>query len=142
MKKDYGFTIVELIIVVVVIGILAAISIVSYRNIKDRAYDSAIASTYSQIAKSLEIYQSDKGTYPNPAPTVFVYKKDAGTATSLEDYFTAANLPALPYAEGISQYVYNPSTGGYGIRLFYKTKPACKAGVDMNPGWWASLPNC
>ena len=48
--KKYGFTIVELLIVIVVIGVLAAISIVLYSSIQARAKDAVtqqdLASTY------------------------------------------------------------------------------------------------
>lgn len=47
-----GFTIVELLVVIVVIGILATISIVSYRGISQRAKESAIASEAAQLVKS------------------------------------------------------------------------------------------
>ena len=40
MRKNVGFTIVELLIVIVVIGILAAITIVAYNGIQDRAKSS------------------------------------------------------------------------------------------------------
>ena len=52
--KQTGFTIVELLIVIVVIAILAAITIVAYTGISDRAKQSAAASEIQQAAKSLE----------------------------------------------------------------------------------------
>ena len=59
-----GFTIVELLIVIVVIGILAAISIVAYNGIQQRARASAASSALSQAAKKLALYQVDNGSYP------------------------------------------------------------------------------
>jgi prepilin-type N-terminal cleavage/methylation domain-containing protein len=52
-QKTAGFTIVELLIVVVVIAILAAITIVSYNGITARANESAIKSELSQNAKTI-----------------------------------------------------------------------------------------
>lgn len=63
-KRVQGFTIVELLIVIVVIGILAAITIVAYNGIQTRARDSARISKIQQIAKGLELYNADKGSYP------------------------------------------------------------------------------
>lgn len=65
MKKTMsGFTIVELLIVIVVIAILATISIVAYRGVQARGRDSARIEKVSQIAKALELYKVDNGQYP------------------------------------------------------------------------------
>lgn len=63
-KNKHGFTIVELLIVIVVIAILAAITIVSYNGITARANDSAVKSTITQIAKQLDVYYVTTGAYP------------------------------------------------------------------------------
>lgn len=51
--KNQGFTIVELLIVIVVIGVLAAVSFIGYTNIAARAKDSAREATTKQIEKKL-----------------------------------------------------------------------------------------
>jgi prepilin-type N-terminal cleavage/methylation domain-containing protein len=63
-NKSQGFTIVELLIVVVVIAILAAITIVSYNGITNRANASAAQSTAASLQKKIELYQADEGKYP------------------------------------------------------------------------------
>lgn len=62
-QKVTGFTIVELLIVVVVIAILAAITIVSYNGITARAADAKMATYASNIEKGAQLHQADKGTY-------------------------------------------------------------------------------
>ncbi len=64
IKSSQGFTIVELLIVIVVIAILAAISIVAFTGISQRANSSAMASQESQAKKKLEVYKVDNGAYP------------------------------------------------------------------------------
>ncbi|MCA9336180.1 prepilin-type N-terminal cleavage/methylation domain-containing protein [Candidatus Saccharibacteria bacterium] len=63
-SRSSGFTIVELLIVVVIIAILAVITVVAYNGIQNRASDSAVYSDASSIAKKLAIIKVDLGRYP------------------------------------------------------------------------------
>jgi prepilin-type N-terminal cleavage/methylation domain-containing protein len=63
-KPDYGFTIVELLVVIVVIGILAAITIVSFTGIAQRAKVASLQSDLSSSAQQLKIYYTYTGSYP------------------------------------------------------------------------------
>lgn len=63
-KKQTGFTIVELLIVIVVIGILAAITIVAYNGVQRRANIAVAQSELKNATKSLEIKNAENGTYP------------------------------------------------------------------------------
>ena len=68
-----GFTIVELLIVVIVIAILAAITIVSYNGITTRANASAAKSTAATLQKKLELYAASEdgaGAYPTALSTL------------------------------------------------------------------------
>jgi prepilin-type N-terminal cleavage/methylation domain-containing protein len=59
-----GFTIVELLVVIVVIGILAAITIVSYTGISQRAVAASIQSDLANASQKLKMYQVENGAYP------------------------------------------------------------------------------
>ena len=63
-KKHTGFTIVELLIVVVVIAILAAITIVAYNGITSRASDSSAKSAMETAVKQVELSNIDNQQYP------------------------------------------------------------------------------
>lgn len=63
-RHNHGFTIVELLIVIVVIAILAAITIVAYNGIQNRARDAQRLSDITAIAKALESYKAQTGSYP------------------------------------------------------------------------------
>ena len=64
IKKDRGFTIVELLVVIVVIGILAAITIVSYTGITAKANTTKALSNAQSAQNVAEIYAADNGYYP------------------------------------------------------------------------------
>lgn len=59
-----GFTIVELLIVIVVIAILAAITIVAYNGIQQRARNVAIVNAAGQSMKLLQVYLATNNAYP------------------------------------------------------------------------------
>jgi prepilin-type N-terminal cleavage/methylation domain-containing protein len=69
-KERAGFTIVELLIVIVVIAILATISIVAYSGIQQRARESHILSDLSSGAKQLYVYNAEKGNFPTTSQIV------------------------------------------------------------------------
>lgn len=59
--STYGFTIVELLIVIVVIGILAAITVVAYNSVQQRARDAQRRSDVAQIVKAFQLWSTDTG---------------------------------------------------------------------------------
>src|SRR5688500_18575191 len=59
MQAHNGFTIVELLIVIVVIAILAAISVVAFTGMQARANDSRIRSGVAQFEKALRVWAID-----------------------------------------------------------------------------------
>lgn len=64
LKRQFGFTIVELLVVIVVIAILAAITIVSYIGITQKATASALISDLDNSSKQLKLYYQLYSSYP------------------------------------------------------------------------------
>ncbi len=64
-NKQPGFTIVELLIVIVIIAILATIVVVAYNGIKARAIDSSLKNDASNGATVLANDNTTTGTYPS-----------------------------------------------------------------------------
>ncbi|MDK2899180.1 MAG: hypothetical protein PWQ10_367, partial [Patescibacteria group bacterium] len=68
-KTSPAFTIVELLIVIVIIGILAAITLVSYTGITSKANIATVQSDLSNASKKLAMYYAEHGTYPTSLDT-------------------------------------------------------------------------
>jgi prepilin-type N-terminal cleavage/methylation domain-containing protein len=63
-NKQVGFTIVELLIVIVVIGILAAITIVAYNGVQNRAHDATVQNDLRNLSTRVELFNVDNNKYP------------------------------------------------------------------------------
>jgi len=72
-KGRKGFTIVELMIVVAIIGILAAIAIPQYGIYKDRTYVVAMQSDCNSVRLAEEVYGMDKNSYTTKLSDLAVY---------------------------------------------------------------------
>lgn len=104
IKSHSGFTIIELLVVIVVIGILSTFVIVNYIGIAGLARKAAAESDLSNASKQIEIFKStnDNESYPQ---TVDCDQPDSET-----------NL-CLKSNDGNS-FVYKPSTGSNGYSLY------------------------
>lgn len=106
----WGFTIVELIVIIVVIGILAGITAVSYTGYQQRANKSAANATVQQVKLKLGEYFTDNNRYP-------------ANSNDVNNYLTAINAAQLS-----TDFTKIISGGGT-----YVAKPAGCASTGNNP---------
>lgn len=101
-SRTRGFTIVELLIVIVVIGILAAITIVAFNGVQNKAYDATVQSDLTQFAKRMEIVKADSGTDTYPT-----------TLTASMGFRFSTNAYGLDFQTYTLRYCVNTSTNQY-----------------------------
>ena len=126
--RQRGFTIVELLIVIVIIGILAALVIVAYTGIQTRARDAKSQTDAQAILKKAEAYAADSnGIYPANEAGFGTGVGALGTdlAAVLGDG-TSAVLPAITTHGDIRGWACGttPNFTGYKIRYWYNNTTA------------------
>ena len=87
--KNQGFTLVELLIVIVIIAILTVVSLVAYNGLQNQAKTSAAKSTVDSVAKKAELYNTEEGKYPEDIA------KLTTADTKKSYYIAAANVTEL-----------------------------------------------
>lgn len=112
LKEERGFTIVELLIVIVVIAILAAIVIVAYNGITSRANAATAKANATAVQKVVEAYATDTGN--GAYPTLNQLTNWTGGVTRLPSGVTvnSAQLTSTQADGKTIQYVPKSTTGG------------------------------
>lgn len=149
--KARGFTIVELLIVIVVIGILAAITIVSFNGIQNRAIDTAIMADLKNFKTKVEISKATLGDYPaglsaaNMSVIGFKASKSAyaTSPTTANNFWYCRNstldkwsLTVLSKSGGIFFVTESASPTKYtGTKTWSSTSQNCDQIVSSDQGW-------
>lgn len=110
-----GFTLVEILVAVTIVGILAAIGLGSFASSQMKARDSRRKSDLASIAKALEFYYNDRGEYPDDDAAGTGAIKGCGSSA------TPANCTwGSTFAQGSTTYMIElPEDPGTGLKYYY-----------------------
>jgi len=119
-RKRRGFTLIEMLIVIVVIAILALIVIPRLLGAGRKAKEAALRGNLHQIRNAIQQFEADCGDYPAELSQLMTEPAggNGGTGVALDvegwqgPYLRTAdgNLPADPFT-GAADWAYTPSTG-------------------------------
>lgn len=77
LQGKSGFTIIELLVIIVVIGLLAAIGIFAYNDAQKRARDTKRVANAESIVQAIGQYAHDKGEFPAPQESAEIWEQSS-----------------------------------------------------------------
>lgn len=116
-KMTHGFTVVELIVVIVVISILAAIAIVSYSSTQRKAYDTAVQTDLEQMADQFDIFRTRSATDTYPASQTDLESLDINITEPAYATSVAVNVYACVSADLKSFAIVSQSKSGNILKI-------------------------
>ena len=149
LKFKRGFTLVEILIVIAIIGILASIALIGLGGSRVKARDAKRISEVRQIQTALELYLNRCGYYPGPANCAGVLWTAASaptdwsaTVTALEGDASITNIPAKDPSG--QDYIYGVSVDGQSYIIGAKLEQgnAVIQGQDINTSGYSPSISC
>lgn len=139
-NKTRGFTIVELLIVIVIIAILAAITLVAYNGITNRSKLARVQSDYSNIDKAIAMYVAEQGVVPLCSGGAGAGCAFSTIIPGLTQYSTG--LPTKTINDKDILYAADTTGNKWGVRLQLPDGSYCKQGANPYASWWSPISAC
>jgi prepilin-type N-terminal cleavage/methylation domain-containing protein len=164
LHKQSGFTVIELLVVIVVIGILVGIGILSYTQLQKQARDDKRNSDITLIQNLLEKYYDRNGEYPPGCPsatcTSWFFTQNTSSSQMLNSTATIADIqgvlpglnnaandplnttttPLMDISTSTKKYYYfggtvnNNGSGGSSLSYAATASFPCSVNVALNAG--------
>lgn len=103
MKKGKGFTLIEILVVVTIIGLLTLTAVVTYTAFLKQSRDAKRKADLSQVSAALEMYRSNSDTYPVGSvwattlnilktPVVYIQSLPSDPKSAIYSYYYTGSL--------------------------------------------------
>lgn len=127
IKNQKGFTLIEILIVVAIIGMLASIVLVGLGSFRSRGRDARRIADLRQTQNALELYYTKKTSYPPTQPTWPLF-----VGVIKAENIGVANLPNDPLTDRTYSYAAGTNNQSYVLKAILEdaSNPALNDDVD------------
>jgi len=101
-ERNKGFTLIELMIVLTIIGVLMGLALVSYQGARKSARDGKRKADLEQIRSALEMCRADTGSYPTDIYNDIICGGQTYLSNTPKDPMTSNNYAYTPLPSGCS----------------------------------------
>lgn len=122
-RPEIGFTIVEMLVVIAVIGLLAAITIVSYSGVQNKARTASALTNAQEVQNKSELYAADIGNGVFPTNGTALESISTAEAASLSPAVKALLGTTVPSSTAPTALIYQQCTSS-GARIGYWDRTA------------------
>ena len=126
-----AFTLIELLLVLVILGVLAAVVVPRFANRGDDAKKTAARTDISAISLALDTYEVDNGGYPSTEEGLAALVQAPGSARSWKGPYLK-QMPTDPWG---NQYIYSKPGQHNGDFDLYSMGPDGREGGDDIDNW-------
>ena len=122
MKRKYytqhGFTLIEIMVVILIIGLLALMVVPRLRGVADRAKRTKAQADIAELKQALDRYYLDNGSYPTTDQGLQALVSPPSSGRTPNNYEQGGYIEKLPMDPWGNQYFYQSDGSTYALKSF------------------------